>query len=117
MEQETVIAPLWDLVKISFGKVVEKTTSGVILPEHLANDNILDIDFYPIVIAVGDHVSPEIKVGDRVLVPISRTVDPQGTDVSLACYAIEIKEQGEMRALIRQTDINGIVTPVANEAS
>ena len=67
------------------------------------------------VVAVGSNVSSDIPIGSKVLVPISRQIDPQGTNIQLACYGIELKEEGELRFLIRQTDVNGIVENIADE--
>ena len=46
MSETAVIKPLWDLVKISFGKIQEKTDTGIFLPEGIANNEILDVMFY-----------------------------------------------------------------------
>lgn len=109
LKNKTHLHPLWDLVKISFGEIEEKTELGIILPESLPNKDMLNLDFYPTVVGKGFNVTDDIQIGDKVLVPISRTTDPQGTDVSLNCWGIELKEDDQLMFMIRQTDIYAIV--------
>jgi co-chaperonin GroES (HSP10) len=104
LETIDVNNPLWDYVKLDFGVIKEKSEKGIFLPESIQNEDILSTTFYPTVVGRGHNVTDHIQIGDRVLIPMERFTDPQGTVVRPTCFGIQLKENGRMYYLIRQTD-------------
>lgn len=112
-----VTNPLWDYVKLDFGMLKEKSNKGIFLPESIQNEEMLDVSFYPTVVAVGTSVDKGIQINDKVLIPMRRLTDPQGTLIAPSCFGIEIKEEGHVYWLVRQTDCYAVMRPkdVTNE--
>ena len=90
----TKLNPLGDKIVLKKVEVVEKTTSGIVLPDSAKEDSQIAK-----VIAVGpgtDEVKIEVKVGDKVIAS-----KYSGTEVKIDDDELSIVSQKDILAIVK----------------